>query len=92
MTVKEVDYSKTFGTDKYRGRRPGLTRSIIVEFAKSGRACVEIVDYPHKNLESARTTFIRSVRDYGAPHITVCTRRGKLYLINKLVIAQQKIE
>ena len=74
-------------------RKSGRRQKLLDEFISSGYICAE-VEYQHHyaNIDSARCGLIHTAKNSGLVHIKVCRRKGKLYLINTLLIGQKKIE
>ena len=89
MNIKEVSYSEV-ARDFKNGNLCRL-QAVIEEFIQSGHACVEVENYPHKSIESARVSFWRAAQRYKTPHIKVHTVGDKLYLVNNLLIPKQTI-
>ena len=91
MTIKQVNYYEVVAPQSGM-RNPGKIQILLDEFVTSGLACVEVENLHHKNINSARPTFCQAVKRYGMPHIKVVTKKGKLYLVNTILIDKKKIE
>lgn len=91
MFLLDSDFDFEHEPRRFRPRNLHPSR-VIEQFQRSGKPVMELSfnDYEYKDTGSCRSTFANALKKKGLSHIVVKTRRGRVFLVNTLLVRGTK--